>query len=411
MKHFGITTSLLLLALTSNRCNAQFSEQAPASLNISGQQLDADRGQIWDGGLSPSISPEISMDYGKFCYETNTMSEMRRLFHTSPGDDDVVGGLFIRKALLALPVMRRGNASQLFLRPESQMYLALFKKYSMKKFMKSVRIEKPAGTVAIDTHVHTCYSHDSMANPKDMILAAAGRGLSGIAITDHNNMEGSRRAQKIVAELIQEHRLPESFFIIPGEEISSTKGHIIGLFLSKEISSGMSPLETIRAIHEQGGFAVSAHPLLPDCLGDLSTSLPWDAIESMNAVEELHFAYGKNAAQRKRREFYDGISLPKLGSSDAHDSQTIGMCYSVLTCASTPEAVHSALLAGNVRAIAGIPEADLNHLVRHGLPHILSFVESVTVPGQWITKLTHADSVSYSFLPRPSIQLRWSRKF
>lgn len=71
------------------------------------------------------------------------------------------------------------------------------------------------------------------------------RGLSGIAITDHNNIEGALKAQRIVAELIQEHKISESFFIIPGEEISSTKGHIIGLFLSEEISSGMTPSETI----------------------------------------------------------------------------------------------------------------------------------------------------------------------
>ena len=51
--------------------------------------------------------------------------------------------------------------------------------------------------------------------------------------------------------------------LILGEEIKSSKGDILGLFLQEEIKmKGYSPEEVIKEIHRQGGVAIIPHPCL-----------------------------------------------------------------------------------------------------------------------------------------------------
>lgn len=344
-------------------------------------------------------------------YGTDTMSELQRLFHTSFAEDEPENAVLLRKALLALPLIGRDNITQLCLRPEKDIYLTIFKNFAVRKFVNSVHVVIPKDCLAIDTHVHTCYSHDSLADPFKMLLSAAARGLSGVAITDHDNLEGARKAQQIASHMIRDHKLPADFLVIPGEEISSTKGHIIGLFLTETIPPGMTPQETIQAIHKQGGLAVAAHPLLPDSLGDLAASLPFDAVESANAAEKLHYAFAKDAVCNQHLDFYNKITAPKLGASDAHDPPSVGMCYTVVMCIPTLQAVHDAIIAGHVTATTGMPEDDLKVLSRNGFPKMLKILESTKTPGLLLGKFMHADKCNLSFYPHPSIQLRWSRRF
>jgi len=77
-------------------------------------------------------------------------------------------------------------------------------------------------TLKIDLHVHTIYSRDSLITRKDLTFYARKRGLNGVAITDHDRIDG---ALKIAKET--------DFLVIPGIEVSSLNGHIIGLNVSE----------------------------------------------------------------------------------------------------------------------------------------------------------------------------------
>src|SRR3990170_139142 len=103
--------------------------------------------------------------------------------------------------------------------------------------------------VKADLHVHTIYSHDSLITSKDLVFYAKKRGLTAVAVTDHNQVEG---ALKIAKET--------DFLIIPGTEVSSSNGDIIGLNLQEPIPKRISPEETVDRIHEAGGVAVACHP-------------------------------------------------------------------------------------------------------------------------------------------------------
>ena len=101
----------------------------------------------------------------------------------------------------------------------------------------------------IDLHTHTFCSKDS-CNKYDRIIEAVQRaGLDGIAVTDHNEFRGA-------AELAEK----APFVVIPGEEIKTSAGEIIGLFLREWIPPGLEPLETVSRIHAQGGLAYVPHP-------------------------------------------------------------------------------------------------------------------------------------------------------
>ena len=47
----------------------------------------------------------------------------------------------------------------------------------------------------VDLHCHTSASFDCLASPASMVKAAASRGLTHLAITDHDRIEGALRAR------------------------------------------------------------------------------------------------------------------------------------------------------------------------------------------------------------------------
>ncbi|MFM8717070.1 MAG: PHP domain-containing protein, partial [Spartobacteria bacterium] len=56
-----------------------------------------------------------------------------------------------------------------------------------------------------DLHTHTFFSKDACNSPEEMIEAARRRGLSGIAITDHDTCEAQ--------EYLRGRPLPEGFLV------------------------------------------------------------------------------------------------------------------------------------------------------------------------------------------------------
>lgn len=168
----------------------------------------------------------------------------------------------------------------------------------------------------IDLHTHTRCSKDSL-NQYDRIIEAVQRaGLDGIAVTDHNTFEGALEMQR---------RAP--FIVIPGEEIKTTRGEIIGLFLSDEIPPGLTPLDTIDRIHGQGGLVYVPHPfdevrgsrLARPALAEITPRI--DILEVFNA---------RNALPRfnsRAREYAAGHGLLAGAGSDAHTYGEYGRAY------------------------------------------------------------------------------------
>ena len=102
----------------------------------------------------------------------------------------------------------------------------------------------------LDLHNHTRWSFDCSMDPAKVVRVAKARGIDAIAITDHDEIDGAREAQRAAGGDI---------LVIIGEEIDTRAGDVLGLFLKEKIATD-DPIEAIRAIHDQGGLAILAHP-------------------------------------------------------------------------------------------------------------------------------------------------------
>ncbi len=169
--------------------------------------------------------------------------------------------------------------------------------------------------VLADLHMHTEHSHDCAVPVPDLLDHAERIGLGAIAVTDHNVFSGAQEA----VELARDRALT----VIPGEEVKTDAGEVIGLFLSEEIPRGMSWADTIAAIREQGGVVYLPHPFdrlhtIPDA-GTLHRHLAEiDVFEVYNA--RLLFEAFNDEALRFARKY----NLTMGAGSDAHVLQGVG---------------------------------------------------------------------------------------
>jgi predicted metal-dependent phosphoesterase TrpH/glycosyltransferase involved in cell wall biosynthesis len=169
--------------------------------------------------------------------------------------------------------------------------------------------------ILADLHMHTDHSHDCAVPVADLLDYAEGQGLGAIAITDHNVFAGAKEA----VELSRGRKLT----VIPGEEIKTEKGEVIGLFLEEQIERGLPMADTIAAIREQGGVVYLPHPFdrLHTILDapTLHRHLPEiDVFEVYNA--RLLFEGFNDEALRFARKY----NLTMGAGSDAHVLQGVG---------------------------------------------------------------------------------------
>src|SRR5207244_11810382 len=75
-------------------------------------------------------------------------------------------------------------------------------------------------------HTHSFFSGDGVSSPEDLIAAARAKGLSGIAITDHNTCDAVNYL--LEKGLMRLDGLPvNDFLVLPGVEITTADGHLL----------------------------------------------------------------------------------------------------------------------------------------------------------------------------------------
>jgi predicted metal-dependent phosphoesterase TrpH len=165
----------------------------------------------------------------------------------------------------------------------------------------------------LDLHVHTCYSHDAFTTLKQVVDFAKKRGLDGVAITDHNTVKGALKLKT------------RDIIVVPGIEVSTLNGHLLGLNVTTPIPAKLGIEETIRLIHEAGGIAVAPHPTTFYKSPPSRRVSSYDAIEVMNGAS-IPFPVFTYLSKR----FADGLGLPQTGGSDSHYAPEIGAAYTLV---------------------------------------------------------------------------------
>jgi hypothetical protein len=169
----------------------------------------------------------------------------------------------------------------------------------------------------VDLHSHTMWSGDSTTTADELVEAVVAGGIDVLCITDHATIDGAVRLRDA---------LPCR--VVVGEEVRTTAGELIGLFLSERVTPGLSAADTARAIRDQGGLVYVPHPFDPmrTCLReDVLRSLADDGL--VDAVEVFNAKTSLSSLNERARSFADSHGLPGGAGSDAHVPAAIGSAY------------------------------------------------------------------------------------
>ena len=176
-----------------------------------------------------------------------------------------------------------------------------------------------------DLHIHTTYSYDSACTvPAVLDWAANIAGLDVIAITDHDVFDGALEALDLAPRFGIE--------VIPGCEVTTAEGHLLGLFMKKPVPAGRSLLETVLKIGEQGGLCVAAHPLARLVHGIKAESMraviqDTDARQVLVGLETWNTGVFYQGSNQRAQLLNDELKISATGGSDSHVVWTIGFGY------------------------------------------------------------------------------------
>ena len=162
-----------------------------------------------------------------------------------------------------------------------------------------------------DFHIHTSFSYDASSSPKEIVKQALKIGLNILCITDHNETKGAVEVLK--------YAFDKKLIVIPGIEIKSKDGDILGINIKKKIPSGLSGKETIKKIKKAGGIAIIAHPYGLPPAKRLKENLELaDGFEIFNASL---FKFANKKAKRLQKNFSQKAIT---AGSDAHFPKFLG---------------------------------------------------------------------------------------
>ncbi|MFC2064151.1 PHP domain-containing protein [Chloroflexota bacterium] len=192
--------------------------------------------------------------------------------------------------------------------------------------------------ILVDFHVHTNYSKDSLT-PPGALLQKLAKKVDRIVITDHNTIRGAVEAKKINSE-----------HVIVGEEIMTTKGEILAIFVQEEVPAGLPPHEVLQRLRDQNAFVSVSHPFDTFRHGsweleDLIAILP-----HIDAIEGFNSRVMTNRANRSAMEFAKEYKLMITAGSDAHTTFEVGKAGILLPEFSDPNQLRINIKEGTLVA-------------------------------------------------------------
>ena len=176
------------------------------------------------------------------------------------------------------------------------------------------RVSLKRALVRVDLHVHSSASPDCKSDPLRVAARCRQLGLSPVFLTDHDTIAGAARLQEAGHDRV-----------VAGQEVMTTAGELIGLFLERPIQSGLTPKETALEIKAQGGLVYLEHPYDPfrRHLSEPNIETLADLID----IVEVFNGRSQEQANRRAEDLCDILGAARGAGSDSHSLREIGSVY------------------------------------------------------------------------------------
>ena len=166
----------------------------------------------------------------------------------------------------------------------------------------------------IDLHMHEMRnSKDSFLTLEEIVEIAKRKGLGGICITDHDNMD--------IRDFAAEYSRRTGFRIFTGIEYYSLQGDIVAYGIRYYPRERISAQAFINLVREQGGVCYSAHPFRNNRRG-MEEHL--DEVTGLSAIEVLNGSTHRDACLTAAA-YARKLDLIPVGASDCHVPEKVGV--------------------------------------------------------------------------------------
>ena len=156
------------------------------------------------------------------------------------------------------------------------------------------------------------------------------------AVTDHNNIEGAEVARRIAAQY-------SDILIIPGVEITTTKGDIVILGAERLPPKPWTVERVIDFAKETACVSVAVHPFREWGLGENARDSGVDTIEILNGGSS--FSSNKQAHNLAKE-----LGLPGIAGSDSHKPSDLFCVNTEVRASLEMDEILTAVKAGFVSA-------------------------------------------------------------
>ncbi len=187
-----------------------------------------------------------------------------------------------------------------------------------------------------DLHVHTNYSKDGESSVEEILRQAEKDGLDAIAITDHDSVDGAKKALAF----------PSPVLVIPGIEVSTKQGHLLVLGVTEIIPAGLDVVATVNIARRMGALAILPHPYHVWRHGVARRKKA--GMHIVDAVEAFNSRYIVGSANQKAARIAKRLGKPCVGGSDAHNAKFVGFGRTYIDAEKTVPAILDAIRAGRV---------------------------------------------------------------